>query len=72
MSSKPASCHVPETHPPPNEKARVSRPSGELNRRLTPEELAITAILADESDPARTKALKKQIIAGFYGDEPAA
>jgi len=55
---------------PPAEQARVARLVGELSRSLTGEELSSLAEnLAGESDPARARALKEEIAAGFYGNE---
>jgi hypothetical protein len=55
---------------PPDEQARVARLLGELNRPLSGEELGgLAAKMVDESDPDQVKALKEQIVAGFYGGE---
>jgi len=50
----------------------VQRAEGTAGCEWSPEELgAAAAEMVAEKDPARAKALGKQIVAGFYGDADA-
>jgi hypothetical protein len=55
---------------PPAEQARVAHMVGQMNRKLTGDELGeLAAQLAGETDDAKARALQERIVAGFYGEE---
>jgi hypothetical protein len=57
---------------PPAEQAEVVRLVGDLAVPMTGEELGgLATKLVAEHDPEKAKALKDQIIAGFYGEKNA-
>ena len=70
----------PDVHVPDGTKAEIILPGEDqaespkktAGREWSPEELGeVVAEMVAEKDPARAEALKKRIVAGFYGDAGA-